>query len=182
MVPQRGVSSAPGARDTLNVFDLCEIIGQFRTLAGVVVVVFIVVNPPIVMEAGVDDDPVVLSDLQPILGTSSVEFFRGDDVPDTGAHLGGIAARSLEFGLKLVTQIAHIHNNAGANAAIQRNLTEEIAVFLAVHLLLMENMDRGVHMSASVKGARVGIGPLMEAAQILPPGENQILPGTGEGP
>ena len=74
------------------------------------------------MKAGVDDHPVVGPDLQAVLGTGGFELFGHDDVPNVLAHAGGVALGGVPFFFKLVLQVAHIHDDAGADAAAQGDL------------------------------------------------------------
>ena len=133
------------------------------------------------MEPGVDDHPVVLANLQTVLGAGGLYLVGLDLMPDV-THLGGVAGGGVPLFLELVAQVAHIHNDAGADAALQVNLRESVAVGLPVYLLLMEDVVGGVHVGAGVKGAGVGHGAFMEAAQVLAAGENQVLAGAGKGP
>ena len=180
-MPQRSIGSAPGAGNALDVLLMGQVVGQFGALAGIVVVVLIVVDSPIMMEAGVDDNPVVLADLEAVFLTGSVELLGGDDVPNV-AHLCGIAVSSVPLLLELVLQVAHVYDDAGADATLQMDLSQGIAVCFPIHFLLMEHMVGGVHMGACMQGTGVGHGSLVEPAQILAAGELQVGTGAGEGP
>ena len=180
-MPQGRIRGTPGAGNALDVLFLGEIVGQLGAFAGIVVVILVVVDSPVVMEAGVDDHPVVFPNLQAVLLAGRLKLVGHDNMPDV-AHLRRIALSGLPLLLELVLEIAHIHNNAGADAAGQRNLRQGVAVLLPVYLLLMEHMVGSIHMGAGMEGAGVGHGSLVEPAQILATGELKILPCAGEGP
>ena len=46
----------------------------------------------------------------------------------------------------------------------------------------MHDVVGGVHVGASVEGAGISHGALVEAAQVLAPGKHQVLTSAGEGP
>ena len=180
-MPQRSIGCAPGTGNALDVLLLGQVVCQLRAFAGIVVVVLVVVDSPVMMEAGVNYNPVVLTNLKAVLFTCSLKLIGHNDVPDV-AHLCGVALGSLPLCLELVLQIAHVNDDAGADAALQMDLSQGVAVGLAVNLLLMEHMVGSVHMSTCMQGAGVGHGSLVEPAQILAAGELQIGTSAGEGP
>jgi hypothetical protein len=78
--------------------------------------------------------------------------------------------------------MAHVEDNAGADAVFKGNLVERIAVALTVNLLSMQDVVRGVHVGAGMERTGVCHGALVKTTQILATGENKVLSGAGEGP
>ena len=78
--------------------------------------------------------------------------------------------------------MTHIEYDACSHAVLQWYLIQGITVARTVHFFFMENMVRGIHVCAGVESTGIGHGALMEAAQVLPARENQVLTWTREWP
>ncbi len=181
VVPQGGVGRAPGAGDALDVLFEHQVLADLRAKAGIVVEVFVVVDAPIAMEAGVHDDPVVLADLKAVLLAGVLHVLGRDDAPDL-AHLGGVAAGGVELLFEVIVHPGHVQDDAGADAMLQRQLGQRVAIALAVNLFLVQGVVGGVHVGGGVQCAGVGAGALVEALKILAARERQVGAGAGERP
>ena len=98
------------------------------------------------------------------------------------AHLGGVAAGLVEGLLELVVHPGQVNDDAGADAVLQGQLGQGVAVAGAVDLFLVQGVVGGVAVGGGMQGAGVGVGTLVEALQILAAGEVQVRTGAGERP
>ena len=93
------------------------------------------------MEAGIDHDPVVRADLKTAFLTCVFEMLGFQLYPDIAEFLRN-AACFVPLRFKLVVQIGHVKDDAGADAMLKRKLVHAVAITRLIHFFQVHNVIR----------------------------------------